>query len=160
MLSRVVLAALLLAAPSVAVAGPPWISIELPANPWDRDTRGAFLVVHTFHHGTVIDAPLTGTAEGMVDGTRRSVELRFEKTSRPGVYAVTNQWGNRGRWVLVITLSQSNHGDDIAQAVVTVAEDGTVASVKVPTESGREGPFPRRATAAEVTAALAPNARP
>ncbi|HEV8195256.1 MAG TPA: hypothetical protein VGP87_01345, partial [Gemmatimonadales bacterium] len=116
--------------------------------------------VHTFHHGTVIDAPLTGTAEGMVDGKRRSVELRFEKTSRPGVYAVNNQWGNRGRWVLVITLSQSVHGDDIAQAVVTVAEDGTVASVKVPTEPGREGPFPRRATAAEVTAALAPNARP
>ena len=161
MSSRLALAALLaVSVPSVAFAGPPWISIELPANPWDRDTRGAFLVVHTFHHGTVIDAPLTGTAEGIVDGKRRSVNLSFEKTSRPGVYALSNQWGNHGRWVLVITLSQAAHGDDVAQAVVTVAEDGTVTSVKVPTEPGREGNFPRRATAAEVTAALAPNARP
>jgi hypothetical protein len=161
MSSRFALAALLaLSVPSVALAGPPWISIELPANPWDRDTRGAFLVVHTFHHGTVIDAPLTGTAEGMVDGRRRSVTLSFEKTSRPGVYALSNQWGNRGRWVLVISLSQTAHGDDVAQAVVTVAEDGSVTSVRVPTAPGREGNFPRRATAAEVTAALAPNARP
>lgn len=160
MLSRLALAALLVAAaPSAALAGPPWISIELPANPWDRDTRGAFLVVHTFHHGTVIDAPLTGTAEGIVDGKRRSVTLRFDKTSRPGVYALRNQWGNGGRWVLLISLAQSRHDNDIVQAVVTVS-DGAVIAVKVPTEPGREGNLPRRATAAEVTAALGPGARP
>ena len=160
MLSRLALAALLvLAAPSAAFAGPPWISIELPANPWDRDTRGAFLVVHTFHHGNVIDAPLTGTAERMLDGRRRSVQLTFEKTSRPGVYALKNQWGTEGRWVLLISLAQSAHANDIVQAVVTVS-DGAVVSVKVPTEQGREGNLPRRATLAEVTAALAPDARP
>ncbi len=107
--SRIALAALLaVAVPSVVFAGPPWISIELPANPWDRDTRGAFLVVHTYHHGTVIEAPLSGTAEGMVGGKRRSVALTFEKTARPGVYTLSNQWGNQGRWVLLITLSQSS----------------------------------------------------
>ena len=135
------------------------MSIELPANPWDRDTRGAFLVVHTFHHGTVIDAPLTGTAEGIVDGKRRSVSLSFEKTSRPGAYVLRNQWGNSGRWVLVISLAQSLHGDDIVQALVGVSENGTVTSVRVPTEAGREG-MPRRATATEIAAALTPNARP
>ena len=161
MFSRLALAAVLAAAaPSAALAGPPWISIELPANPWDRDTRGAFLVVHTFHHGTVIEAPLIGTAEGIVDGKRRSVSLSFEKTSRPGVYALRNQWGDSGRWVLLISLRQSPHPNDIAQAVVTVSEAGAVTSVRVPTEAGREGNVPRRATAAEVTAALAPTAGP
>lgn len=146
---------LLAAAPATAFAGPPWISIELPANPWDRDTRGAFLVVHTFHHGNVLDARLTGTAERMVDGRRRSVALTFEKTSRPGVYALKNQWGTQGRWVLLISLSQSAHDNDTVQAVVTVSE-GAVVSVRVPTDSGREGNLPRRATAAEIAAALAP----
>ena len=160
MFSRLALAALLSAAvPSAAMAGPPWISIELPANPWDRDTRGAFLVVHTFHHGNAIDASLTGTAEGMVDGKRRSVTLSFVKTARSGVYALRNQWGNTGRWVLLISLAQSQHANDIAQAVVTVAENGTVTAVRVPTEAGREGNLPRRATAAEVTAALTPGVR-
>jgi hypothetical protein len=161
MFSRLALVAVLAAAvPSAAFAGPPWISIELPANPWDRDTRGAFLVVHTFHHGTVIEAPLTGTAEGIVDGRRRSVTLSFEKTGRPGVYALRNQWGSSGRWVLLISVAQSAHPNDIAQAVVTVSEDGAVTSVRVPTEPGREGNLPRRATAAEVTAALTSTVRP
>ncbi len=160
MFSRLAFAALLAAAPSAAMAGPPWISIELPANPWDRDTREAFLVVHTYHHGTVIDAPLTGTAEGIVDGKRRSVILSFEKTGRSGVYSLRNQWGNSGRWVLLISLSQSPREHDIAQAVVTVSENGTVTSVRVPTQPGREGNMPRRATAAEVSAALTPSARP
>ena len=44
------------AAPAVALSAassfsPPWISIETPPNPYDPASRGAFLVVHTFHHG-------------------------------------------------------------------------------------------------------------
>ena len=42
--------AALFAAPALA-KGPPWISIELPANPYDQTMRGAFLLVHAFHHG-------------------------------------------------------------------------------------------------------------
>jgi hypothetical protein len=153
--------ALLLLAPATAVASPPWISIELPANPWDRDTRGAFLVVHTFHHGAVVDEALpVGTAEGIVNGQRRSVTLSFQKTGRPGVYALRNQWGGSGRWVLLISLGQSAEEHSVAQAVVTVAEDGTVSSVRVPTEATGDGNLPRRATPAEIAAALTPNARP
>ena len=54
-----------------SVFGPPWISIEYPANPFDRSSRGAYLYVHTFHHDDAVEATLTGTAEGIVDGTRR-----------------------------------------------------------------------------------------
>ena len=52
MFRKLSLTALLVAGlPAAAVAGPPWVSIELPANPWDETTRGAFLLVHAFHHG-------------------------------------------------------------------------------------------------------------
>ena len=34
----------------IALIGPPWISIEYPANPLDPSTRGGYLLVHTFHH--------------------------------------------------------------------------------------------------------------
>ena len=69
-----------------ALAGPPWISIELPANPYDQATRGAFLLVHAFHHGEPIGYLVTGTAEGIVGGERRSIKLEFSETSRDGVY--------------------------------------------------------------------------
>ena len=51
--------------------GPPWISIEYPANPHDPASRGAVLVVNTFHHGTPTDFTITGKAEGMVNGVRK-----------------------------------------------------------------------------------------
>jgi len=146
------LAALLVAGlPAAAVAGPPWISIELPANPWDQTTRGAFLLVHAFHHGLPIQVPVTGVAEGIVNGQRKSVTLTFDPASRPGVYTLRNQWGNSGRWVLVITVSQ--HQDDVAQAIVEISEAGEVTAVRVPVRADRDG-FPRRVTQAEVEAAL------
>jgi len=52
------------AAPApTAIAGPPWISIEYPVNPYDATTRDAFLVVHAFHHGVPTAFPVSGTAE-------------------------------------------------------------------------------------------------
>ena len=39
------LATALLVAPAFGLKGPPWISIELPANPYDKSTRDAFLQI-------------------------------------------------------------------------------------------------------------------
>src|SRR5262245_22242311 len=97
----VVVASLVAAVP--ALAGPPWIAIEYPANPFDPASRDAVLLVHAFHHGTEIDNAVSGTAEGLVGGERKSVKLEFKRTSRTGVFALTNQWGQSGDWTLVIT---------------------------------------------------------
>src|SRR5919197_1933024 len=94
------------AAPSDATSskGPPWISIEYPANPLDASTRGAYLLVHAFHHQTPMASPVHGTAEGLVRGERKSISLRFDTTSRPGVYALRKQWSDDGVWSLVISV--------------------------------------------------------
>jgi hypothetical protein len=142
------------AAPASVRKGPPWISIELPANPWDQTTKGAFLLVHAFHHGLPLQQPISGTAEGIVNGKRRSIALTTEKTSRPGVFALRNQWGTAGRWVLVLTVDQGEHpGMDVAQAIVEISEQGSVTAVRVPLKDDQNG-FPRKATAAEIEAAL------
>jgi hypothetical protein len=147
------LAALLsasLAAP--AVAGPPWISIELPANPYDRVTRDAYLFVHAFHHGTAINAIVTGTAEGIVDGQRRTVKLEFTSTGREGVRALRKMWPDEGVWTLVITASQGP--EDGATAVVTLGADGEVASIKVPTERRGDWTVPAKVSMADIDTAL------
>src|SRR3954469_22405040 len=84
---------------------PPWISIESPVNPYDPSARGALLLVHaTFREGPSKLTDVSGSAEGMVNGARRTVQLRFENTNRPDVYALRPQWPTEGRWVLRINL--------------------------------------------------------
>jgi hypothetical protein len=139
------------------LAGPPWISVELPANPFDRASRGAFLLVHAFHHGTPASFPVSGRAEGIVEGQRRTVPLRLEPTSRTGVYALRNQWGPSGVWTLVLTVTQEP--GDGATALVDIAANGTVTAVRVPTARHREGDFPRAVTLAEVEAGLRARSR-
>ena len=114
-----------------AMFGGPWISIETPVNPFDASTRGAVLLVHTFHHGTKVNVPLNGTAEGLVDGQRRSVALKLVKSSQTGTYGLHRQWGDKGIWTLLINANALEHGGGV-QAVVNIADDGEVERVRVP----------------------------
>jgi len=140
----------LLAAP--ALAGPPWISIELPANPYDQATRGAFLLVHAFHHGQPVAYLLTGTAEGIVNGERRSIKLEFSETTRDGVYALKRMWPTDGVWTLVIKANQGP--DDAATAVIELGAEGEVASIRVPVMQRGQWTVPAPVSLGEIDAAL------
>ena len=146
-LAVLALVTLTVAAAAPAPLGPPWISIEYPPSPYDANTRNAFLLVHTFHHATPIGAPVAGKAEGIVAGERRSVSLKFGKTSRTGVYALDKQWPSEGTWVLFITANQGPN-DDVT-AVVELAADGQVAAVRVPTERKGSWMIPSDVSAAD-----------
>ncbi|HKW11762.1 MAG TPA: hypothetical protein VJO33_15350 [Gemmatimonadaceae bacterium] len=145
-------AALVAASPSSHRSGPPWISIEYPANPLDPSTRGAFLLVHAFHHQIPVSGLVRGTAEGIVGGERKSIALRFDATSRPGVFALRKQWSDDGVWSLVLSVVQ--HEDDVAQALVELGTDGGVTSIRVPTRREREWTIPRAITAQEIEQSL------
>lgn len=154
-LRSVLLIAALFTVASPLLAGPPWIAIEYPVNPYDPTTRDAVLLVHSFHHGTPTAFPVSGTAEGLVGNARKAMPLTLQRTSRAGVYALSNQWGPSGEWTLVLTVEQGR--DDVAQALVRVS--GTrVLDVEVPMREVRDGSrtlrIPRRATPAEIEASL------
>lgn len=142
----------LLAATPLA-AGPSWMSIEYPANPYDDQTRQAFLVVNTYHHDEASRAAMRGSAEGIVRGERRSVPLTFRATSRPGAYALTQQWPREGKWILTLTLHGA-HGIE-ASGLVVLGADGTPSRVTVPTRRDGRHEVPRPITADELSAALA-----
>jgi len=147
------LAALLSAAVvSPALAKPPWISIEYPINPFDTGLRGAFLVVHTFIHRTPYAVRLTGTAEGIVNGERRTVPLEFTETSQTGVYTLMQGWPREGVWTLVIHAGEAP--GMVATAVVEVGTDGEIASVRVPTRQERGSTLPADVSMTEVDRAL------
>jgi len=146
-------AALSLTAFSAAKAGPPWIAIEYPANPFDRTSRDAFLTVRTYHHGDLMAKTLTGTAQGVVNGKRQSMKLDIRPGSQPGVYAVRWQRPAAGKWVLVI--SSGGGGVTDATVVVEISPTGTVAGVSVPTRAiGGGWITPRAVASSEIDALL------
>jgi hypothetical protein len=137
------------AAPSIA-KWPPWISIETPVNPFDPNARGALLLVHaTFREGVAQLSDLTGTAEGIVDGARRTIPLRFESAGRPSIFALRKQWPSEGAWLLRIAVRSTT-------AIVTLDHDGNVAAVRVPTEIATSGDrLPRVVAQKEIDSTLA-----
>ena len=138
------------------VFGGPVISIESPVNPYDASVRGAVLLVHTYHHGNREHMPLTAKAEGLVDGQRRSVDLKLVKSSQTGTHALHRQWGDKGIWTLLITATPENHGSGSVQAVVNIAADGAVERVRVPRTASNAY---RTLTAAEVDGELRERAK-
>ena len=151
--ATVIAAGLVSATP--AHAGPPWISVELPSNPHESSTRGAFFLVHTYHHGTPMQFPLSGRAEGLVNGRRQTVQLEISATDKPGVYAVRYRPVTDGAWVLVFNLGKGEDGS--AGMLVTIGKQGQVASVEVPSRTAEGGRWviPRGITPEDVNRALA-----
>ena len=144
----------LLAVTAFAKFGPPWISIEYPANPYDSGSRSAHLLVHAFHHGTPVSFPIAGTAEGIVAGARRTIPLEFKTTSRPGVYALHKQWPSEGVWTLVVGVTQGQGEFDTVKAVIELGSNGQVTNVNVPTKMSGNYRVPDRVNMADVEAGL------
>jgi hypothetical protein len=146
-------AALTITMASIAQAGPPWISIEMPANPHHASTRNATLLVRAYHHSASLNAPLTGTAEGIVDGRRVSLPLELRATNQPGVFALTTPLPKGGTWIMAITVAESSTAT--ATALVTVDPRGRIVAVDVPSTRTRDGwRVPSRVDAGDVEAAL------
>ena len=102
-------AVLVFASLSAAVAGGFWITIHSAASPLGAKTLEAAVLVEVGGCANPADATLRGTAEGLVDGKRRSLPLEFIPTSKRGVYAVKKQWPVEGAWVLAISGTLFGH---------------------------------------------------
>jgi hypothetical protein len=132
---------------------PPWISIESPVNPFDASARGAVMLVHaTFREGPAQLSDLSGTAEGLVNGARRTIPLRFDDIGRPNTFALRRQWPAGGAWLVRISLKSTT-------AIVTFDNAGNVASVRVPVTVANGQSLPREVAAREIDSTLTEVAR-
>jgi hypothetical protein len=86
---------------------------------------------------------VSATAEGMVEGVRRSVAVRVMTTNKPGVFAVTQTWPSEGKWLVNLKGVCGAHS---AGAVVPMNAKGFIR------ESAKF--FPRPASASEIEASL------
>ena len=81
-------------------------------------------------------ADVSGSAEGLVAGSRRSIALKLDAKSRPGVFAVRKQWPSDGTWLVRINLANTT-------ALVSLDDRGNVSGVRIPATMAEGRPIPR-----------------
>ncbi|MCU1337133.1 MAG: hypothetical protein JWO19_2714 [Bryobacterales bacterium] len=124
---------------SLAIGNP--VAVALPNGIVKKDIG---LAVRAESCADPAKAQLSGTAEGIENGVRRSVPLRVVPAATPGAYAVLHDWPPQGVWVLNLT---GHCGSSTASAIVAIGTNGLFIR-----ESSKF--FPRAATAAEVESVL------
>lgn len=138
---RVVIAACAVAA--LVLAEGFTFNIAGPVAAQDFHAKGAAFVFRTQNCAEPAKADISGTAEGLVKGARRSVALKIMPMGKPGVYAVYQEWPAEGNWVVNL---KGTCADSSAGAIVPVGAKGFIR------ESSKF--FPHPATDAEIDAAL------
>jgi hypothetical protein len=118
-------------------------AIGSPVASQDFHAKVAVFVFRTDGCADPANSQVSGTVEGLVKGARRSAPLRVAAMSKPGVYAVYQNWPGEGDWVVNL---KGVCGNASAGAVVPIGSKGFIR------DSARF--FPRPATESEVEASL------
>jgi hypothetical protein len=132
-----VAAAIVLEPAPIVFAGGQQIAAEVAPD-------GKTILVRTYRCGTPASLTVTGTAEGLVQGQRRCIPLKIERSAEPAVFSVARQWPSEGAWVLTFTAA----GERAASALVELSAG---SSLKIVSQESRYTPAATR----EVEAALA-----
>ncbi|MGH9384206.1 MAG: hypothetical protein ACRD2N_07985 [Vicinamibacterales bacterium] len=91
--------------------GPPVAGNAQPA-------KASLLVVRPAGCADPARAEITATAEGIVNGARRSVPLKLSALPTPGVHAVPRDWPNLGLWIVNLVGSCAGK---TAGAIISIA---------------------------------------
>jgi len=118
-------------------------SIGNPVASQDFKMKAAAFVFRTNGCAEPAKSQISATAEGLVKGARRSVALKVMAASRPGVYAVFQNWPAEGDWVVSL---RGVCASESAGAIVPIGPKGFIR------ESAKF--FPRPATSAEIETSL------
>jgi hypothetical protein len=91
----------LLTQPS-ATAGGISMTVQPPASKTIAGPKDTVLIARVEGCFKPEAASVSATADGVVDGKRRSIALQPVRTA-PGVFAIRRQWPDHGVWVLAVT---------------------------------------------------------
>jgi hypothetical protein len=61
---------------------------------------------------------LTAAAEGVTDGARKSIPLKVIPLSKPGTFAITRAWPDRGNWAVKLLATNPDYKNYSASVLV------------------------------------------
>ena len=121
MLLRTFCALSLLAAP--LFSGALVLQIGNPSSNQEAKDKHALLLARLSACRSPEKTTVTATAEGIVNGSRKTLPIQLVRLSTPGLYGVTRQWPDRGKWVITITAKNPDYADYAPSALVLVEND-------------------------------------
>ncbi len=112
-------------------AGALTVEIGNPAANPEALSKHAVLVARTTACRSPEKTSLTATAEGVIEGQRRSIPLTLIPLSSPGTFAVVNEWPSSGAWAIKIVARNPDYQNYATGAIAPVnATSVEWASVK------------------------------
>jgi hypothetical protein len=100
------------------LAGALMVEVGNPvANP-EAAAKHAVLVLRTTACHSPEKTSLTATAEGVLDGQRRSIPLNLIPLSTPGTFAVTREWPSTGTWAVKVVARNPEYQNYATAALV------------------------------------------
>ncbi len=85
------------------LAGGLFLKISDAAGTPEAKAKHAVLVTQVTACSSPEKTTVTGAAEGIVDGMRKTIPLEVMALNRPGSFAVAKQWPDEGTWVVKMT---------------------------------------------------------
>jgi hypothetical protein len=113
--------ALSIAAP--VFAGAFVLEIGNPANNPEAKAKQAVLVARITACHSPEKTAISATAEGIVDGNRRSIPLKIVPLSKPGTFAVTREWPEQGVWAVMMIATNPDYKNYASSVLVPVEKD-------------------------------------
>lgn len=86
-----------------ALGGGFYLNVDAASKSTDVKAKGAFLLARLSGCHEAEKGVLTASAEGVVDGKRRTISLKVVKLDAAGTFAIARQWPEDGIWVVVLT---------------------------------------------------------
>ena len=141
--------AVAMAVSALAFGGGYWLEFANPSASADPAAKDALAIVRSLGCGNPSESKITATAEGLVNGQRKSVALESVALSAPGVYAIKGSIPAEGVWVVSAKGLYLNHGTGAVAPIVAKKLDRKMAAY-----------VPRNPTAADVDGLLKTMAAP
>ncbi len=121
-------------------AGALRLEISNPATNQEALAKHAVLVVSTTACHSPEKTTVTASAEGVVNGMRKSIPLKVFALSTPGTFAVTRDWPDAGIWAIKTVATNPEYQHYATSAVVPIQNNSAqLAAVKLyyhaPTET-------------------------
>lgn len=101
-------------------AGALRLEVGTPATNQEALAQHAVLVAWTTACHTPEKTTITATAEGVVNGMRKSIPLKVIPLSAPGIFALTREWPNGGTWAIKMVATNPEYKDYATSAVVPI----------------------------------------
>ncbi len=129
----------ILAAP--LLAGALLLQVSNPAGNLEALEKQAVLVARITACHSPEKTRVTATAEGVVNGMRKTVSLKVISLSTAGTFAVTREWPEEGIWAIKMIATNPDYNNYATGVVVPMQKNSAQRSAvkhyfHVPTEAG------------------------